>query len=102
MTSLRLVTTHRSTRLIAADDACTLDDVSARRPPLPEPQALTVVAKISTAKRRARCDCKPPDAWAAGPRSIGRPANGWHPLPMRRIPRRAVGFVVVALTLGGV
>ena len=51
MTSLRLVTTHRSTRLIAADDACTLDDVSARRPPLPEPQALTVVAKISNANQ---------------------------------------------------
>jgi hypothetical protein len=42
--------THRSTLLFAADDVCTLDDVSPRRPSLPEPQALTVAAKISTAK----------------------------------------------------
>jgi hypothetical protein len=42
---------HRSTLVFAADNVCTLDDVSARRPPLPEPQALTVVAKISTARQ---------------------------------------------------
>jgi hypothetical protein len=42
---------HRSTLVFAADNVCTLEDVSARRPPLPEPQALTAVAKISTARQ---------------------------------------------------
>jgi hypothetical protein len=42
---------HRSTLLFAADNGRALDDISARRPPLPEPQALTVVAKISTARQ---------------------------------------------------
>jgi hypothetical protein len=42
--------TQRSTLLFAADDVGTLDGVSARRPPLPELQALTVAAKISAAK----------------------------------------------------
>jgi hypothetical protein len=43
--------THRSTLLLAADDACTLAGVAARCPALPEPQALTAAAKIKTARQ---------------------------------------------------
>jgi len=43
--------TQRSTLLFAADDVSTPDGVSARRPPLPELQALTVAAKIRTARQ---------------------------------------------------
>jgi len=41
---------HRSRLLVAAAEACRLDAVPARRPLLPEPQALTVAARISIAK----------------------------------------------------
>ncbi|MDP9285204.1 MAG: hypothetical protein M3P41_09695 [Actinomycetota bacterium] len=42
--------TQRSILLAAAGDSRALDGVSSRRPLLPDPQALTVAQRISTAK----------------------------------------------------